>query len=328
MVTQFDIAKKLGVSRQLVSFALAGYPQVSAQSRERILEQAKAMGYKPNPHARALREGKTGIVALWIPNQISSHYTRVTRDLSRLLKQEGVELIVSEVSTTEASRTLSHVPVDGMFVVDSPDAVAGGKEIPGLAGGKPVVCMGGGKSNILADSVQVDLLEGARMATRHLIESGARRIAHMTFVRGGDNETERRTGYLETIKAAGLKPEFIYYPLTDFQRPIVRSLIQDHIRKHGKPDALFCHSDDVAIGAYRGLSDMGLKVPEDVLLVGCDGIPDTEYLETPITTLSQPVELMCVTAWQFFKSRQGAPDQAPQHAVFPPVLTIRRSSQR
>src|SRR6478752_4387170 len=73
MVTQSQIAKKLGVSRQLVTFALSGYPHVAKESRERILAAAEEMGYRPNPHARALRRKRTGIIALWIPDQISTH---------------------------------------------------------------------------------------------------------------------------------------------------------------------------------------------------------------------------------------------------------------
>src|ERR1043166_7511509 len=97
MVTQEQIARKLGISRQLVTFALAGYPQVSKESRLRILAAARKMGYRPNPHARALKHGRTGIIALWIPDQISTYYSHVARELNRLVKQTRHELIVSEI---------------------------------------------------------------------------------------------------------------------------------------------------------------------------------------------------------------------------------------
>src|SRR5207253_2953305 len=121
MVTQADIARRLGISRQLVTLALAGYPQVSAESRKRILAAAQKMGYCPNPHALALKRGRTGIIALWVPDQISSHYVHVARELNRLAKQQKYELIVSEVGpgTTQIG---SHVPMDGIFIVDAPDA--------------------------------------------------------------------------------------------------------------------------------------------------------------------------------------------------------------
>ena len=88
MVTQAQIAKRLGVSRQLVTFALAGYPNVAKESRERILAVAQEMGYRPNPHARALRKKSTGIMALWIPDQISTHYTHVARERMKELHSQ------------------------------------------------------------------------------------------------------------------------------------------------------------------------------------------------------------------------------------------------
>ena len=326
MVTQLDIARKLGISRQLVTFALAGYPQVSPESRKLIQTTALEMGYRPNPHARALKEGKTGIVALWIPDQISSHFVHVTREMTRLLKQAQVELIVSEVGASSAGQILSHVPMDGIFVGEAPAQVL--NYLNTHPNPKIHIISMGANCCTKTDFVKVDLLGGAVEATRHLIQTGCRRIAHMTFVRGGTDEQERRSGYLKTMKQAGLKPEFIYYPLSDYQRPIVRKLIQDYVCKHGCPEAIFCHSDDVAVGVYRGLADMGLRVPSDVTLMGCDGIQDTEYLECPLTTLIQPVQEMCTTAWQFFKDRQADPKRKPQHAILKPKLVIRESTRR
>ena len=326
MVTQLDIARKLGISRQLVTFALAGYPQVSPESRRLILATATEMGYQPNPHARALKEGKTGIVALWLPDQISSHFNHVTREMALLLKQAQVELIVSEVGGSVAGQVLSHVPADGIFAVDAPAQVLDYLQSHPAAR-LPIISMGA-NCCLKTDYVKVDLLRGAIEATRHLIQTGCRRIAHMTFVREGTDEQERRAGYLQTMKQAGLKPEFIYYPLSLQQRPIVRKLIQDYVTKQGCPEAIFCHSDDVAIGVYRGLCDMGLRVPHDVSLLGCDGIQDTEYLETPLTTLIQPVQEMCYAAWDFFKKRQADPKIKPQHTILRPTLVIRPSSQR
>ena len=326
MVTQLDIARKLGISRQLVTFALAGYPQVSPESRKLIQATAIEMGYLPNPHARALKEGKTGIVALWIPDQISSHYVQVTREMTRLLKQAQVELIVSEMGASLSGQVLSHVPADGIFVVDAPSQVLTylrAHPTPNI----PLISMGA-QCCPKTDFVKVDLLSGAIDATRHLIATGCRRIAHMTFVRKGINEQDRRNGYLQTMKQAGLKPEFIYYPLSDFQRPIVRQLIQDYVGKQGCPEAIFCHSDDVAVGVYRGLCDMGLHVPSDVALMGCDGIQDTEYLEYPLTTLIQPVKDMCTAAWQFFTERQANPKRESQHLILEPKLVIRESTRR
>jgi len=327
MVTQEQIAQKLGISRQLVTFALAGYPQVSAASRKRILVAAEKMGYRPNPHARALKRGRTGIIALWIPDQISTHYTRVARELNHLLKQAKHELIISDVGNDRsAEQVLSHLPMDGVFAVDAPNAVQAHLK-SAAARSIPVISLGAHRPT-KTDYVQVDLQAGAGEAMQHLISSGFRRIVHATFERKEKAGTGRRLAYEQAMQQAGLKPEFFYYPLSERQRPIVRQSIQDYVRENGCPEAIFCHSDDVALGIYRGLCDLKLRVPQDVALVGCDGIQDTEYLESPITTLVQPVAEMCATAWRFLLQRLENPDVKQQHAVLKPELAIRESSRR
>jgi DNA-binding LacI/PurR family transcriptional regulator len=326
MVTQAEIARKLGVSRQLVTFALSDYPQISQESRKRILAAAREMGYQPNPYARALKKGRSGIIGLWIPDQISTHYTHVARELNRLVKAARHELIVSEVSIAEEQQVLSHVPMDGIFVVDAP-AQASIYRKSNPTSRVPVISIGADCFEN-ADAVQVDLLAGTLEVMDHLIGSGFRRIAHATFVREDSSRAGRRLGYVKAMRKAKLKPEFIYYPLTEHQRSIARQLIQDHIREHGRPDAIFCHSDDVALGIYRGLCDMKLRVPDDIALVGCDGIQDTEYLECQLTTLVQPIAAMCATAWQFLMERLDHPAVKLQKTKLKPKLVVRDSSVR
>lgn len=326
MVTQAQIAEKLGISRQLVTFALGGYPQVSKESRARILAAALEMGYRPNPHARAMLRKKTGIIALWIPDQISTHYSHVARELGRLVKQAGQELIISEVGTADMKQIWTHVPFDGICAVDASKAVQ--LELKSLAGKSvPVVSLGSYSSSD-TDNVHVDMEAGTMQAMQHLIGSGFRRIAHATFVRKNIAGESRRIGYTNAMREAGLETEFIHYPLSERQRPVARQLIRDYIAEHGKPEAIFCHSDDAALGIYRGLCDAGIRVPADIALVGCDGIEDTEYLECPLTTLVQPVAEMCDAAWQFLQNRLAEPTIPIQQTILTPQLAIRASSSR
>jgi len=326
MVTQAQIAKKLGVSRQLVTFALSGHPHVAKESRERILAAAEEMGYRPNPHARALRRKSTGIIALWIPDQISTHYSHVSRALGRLIKQAGQELIISEVGESDMKEIWSNVPVDGIIAVDASEAVQ--QELESLVRKSTPVVSIGAYSSLKTDHVQIDFLKGTRQAMTHLIESGYKRIAHASFVQEDSPPAVRRLGYLNAMQEVGLEPEFIYYPLSEQQRSITRQLIQDYATEQDLPDAIFCHSDDVALGIYRGLCDMKIPVPSQVALVGCDGITDTEYLEVPLTTLVQPVTEMCRTAWRFLQQRLENPSLPLQQSVLDTQLAIRESTIR
>ncbi|MEY3897934.1 MAG: hypothetical protein RLZZ214_3455, partial [Verrucomicrobiota bacterium] len=220
----------------------------------------------------------------------------------------------------------SHVPVDGIVAVDASKAVQ--TELEALAiKSVPLVSLGTYGADG-TDHVQVDLEAGTKEVMAHLIGSGFSRIAHATFMRKNLDGESRRLGYVQAMKDAKLKTEFIYYPLTEQQRPVTRRLIQDYVRDHGRPEAIFCHSDDAALGIYRGLCDSGIAVPEEIALVGCDGIEDTEYLECPLTTLVQPVADMCATAWGFLQRRLVDRERPAQRAVLSPRLAIRESSTR
>jgi len=188
----------------------------------------------------------------------------------------------------------------------------------------PVVCTGA--YNLLegTDRVQIDLRPGATAAMEHLLGSGRRRIAYLTDDlpnRGGD---ARHTAYVAGMQGAGRPREFV--ATENDSRVCARETVRAYIQAHGCPEALFCHNDDLAIGAYRGLCDLGFKVPQDCALVGCDGIEDTEYLEVPITTIVQPLAEMCSRAWEYLERRIREPDAPVQITVLEPKLVIREST--
>ncbi|MGN6643891.1 MAG: LacI family DNA-binding transcriptional regulator, partial [Verrucomicrobiota bacterium] len=229
-----------------------------------------------------------------------------------------------EVGVAEVELVLSHVPVDGVIAVDAQDQIEAYRQTP-AAGSIPIVSMGVNGSDKI-DSVHVDLRAGTARLMRHLLDSGRRRIAHATFIQKGRLQSDRKLAYQAAMREAGLKPEFIYYPLSDQLRPVSRRLIQEYIQTHGCPEAIFCHSDDAALGIYRGLCDLKLRVPQDVLLAGCDGIEDVEYLENPLTTLVQPVGEMCETAWRFLMNRLDQPAMKRQSIILKSELAVREST--
>jgi LacI family transcriptional regulator len=125
---------------------------------------------------------------------------------------------------------------------------------------------------------------------------------------------------------AGKQVEYIITP--DEHRRSVASPLTDYIERHGCPDGLFCFNDDMAIGAYRTLKDLGRRIPDDVALVGCDGIDDLKYLDPRVSTIVQPLEHMCMIAWTFLERRIKNNALPLQHITVQPKLEIRESSQR
>jgi DNA-binding LacI/PurR family transcriptional regulator len=125
---------------------------------------------------------------------------------------------------------------------------------------------------------------------------------------------------------AGRPPEILL--VTHHSRADARLALRKHIEARGCPDGLFCFNDDVALGASRAIRENGLRVPEDVALIGHDGIEDAEYLDCPLTTLVQPVQEMTALAWRFLRRRMDDPTLPPQQALLKTQLVVRASTQR
>ena len=133
-----------------------------------------------------------------------------------------------------------------------------------------------------------------------------------------------RDAYVAVMHDAGLTPELV--PLTDASREFAREAASTHVREHGCPDAFLCRNDDLAIGAYRAMSELGHSVGEDVLLVGCDGIEDTRFMPAAISTIVLPVERMCERVWELMERRLSQPDGEIEVEIMSGTLKIRESS--
>jgi LacI family transcriptional regulator len=125
---------------------------------------------------------------------------------------------------------------------------------------------------------------------------------------------------------AGLAPEVIEIP-TD-SSATVRQVVRDYVQANGCPEAMFCFSDHMALGVYRGLRDLGVRIPEDTALVGCDGIEWAEFVDQPISTIVPPAQECCALAWQYLLQRLREPDSPLQQTVLRSHLLVRESSRR
>lgn len=327
-----EVALRAGVSDATVSRVLNSVDaRIAPETRQRVQRAADEMGYQPNRTARALATGRTQTLALWASNLRSPHSARMIYQTREETIQHEYDLMICGYlfradGALDTSRLLSW-PVDGILTVDLPRG-----DIPGLEGhllgGKPFVNMGGYVVED-ADHVRVDFTHQARKAVRHLHDVGCRRIAYLLpdwfdwFRQCGD---ERLQAYESVMAEIGQPPEFLVSP--DETRGAVGPILKEHVRRHGCPDGLFCFNDDMAIGAYRALRDLGRRIPEDVALVGCDGIDDTAYLDPPLTTIIQPIEEMCATAWSFLARRIREPHIPTQQVTLQPRLEVRGSSRR
>jgi len=320
-VTLRDIARKLDISHVTVSLVLNDRRDVtiSDETRERVLEMSKKMGYRPNHAARALAMGRTQMIALWMPSPAKLYYGKVFDTLYALTRAVGYETVFCLADYADASRKPYDWPVDGIIAVDTYELV-GKFELPK---GIPVVTLGS-HSDARSDSVTVDIYGGAKLATQHLVDVGCKRIAHVTTERPLAERKGRSAAYKSVMKTAGLKPEIIV--CQPGSPAHVRDAVAQHIKKNGLPDGLFCYSDDFAFASMRALVDLGFKPGVDACVVGFDNVTEADYSNPSLSSISQPLEEMCRVGMHFLFNRIREPKLARQISNIGMTLVPRESS--
>ena len=321
-----DIASHLGISHATVSRVLNGRGEgfISEATRNRVFEAAKEMGYRPNAAARALVTGRTGAVAVWTHTIDSPFYAQVLHQLEEQITAHGYTLSLTRTRKPfqDLAEILETPAVDGVIAVDMLRA-AGDVPVYDPNRHRPIVFLGV-HSPQSADYVRVDLKTGMQEAVEHLLHAGCRRIAYIVHEEMALPGEARIDAYSTALRKAGLGLEVIALP--DTSRACIREAMVRYVPAHGSPDGLLCQNDDIAIGAFRGLRDLGLRVPDDVRLIGCDGIDEIGYFDPPFSTIQQPIAQMCALAWQFLEGRLGEPSLAPQQISLPAHLLIHGSS--
>ena len=331
-VTLQDVAERAGVHVMTVSHALKGTGRMTAATRESICRIAGELNYKPNRAARSLVTGRTGAVAV-VTGPVSEHfYAHVVHLLERELSNSQIQMIFACSSNPEYEMEflIQSGMVDGLIAIDA------FSELRALSS-KPraiLPCVYAGVLHpelapaLSVDSIAVDLSGAAQSAVQALLDAGCERIAYLVSNEGmAQSEDVRARIYQATLESAGRRLEIINVDIgTDTsRRDLTRTRLVEHLGKHRAPDGLLCQNDEMAIAAYRALLDVGLRVPDDVRLIGCDGLADLDYFDPPLATLVQPVEAMCALAWKFLQKRLAQPDAPLQSAVLHAQLQTRAS---
>lgn len=320
-ITIRDIARSLNLSHTTVSRVLNGQGGsfISEATRERVLAAVREMNYQPNRAARALATGRSHILSMWVGDLFHPYFVNVMHHMGEQLDRHRYELMIYRVRNGAPSPS-TWTP-DGILALDEPalvsDYLDSGSDHP------PLVSMGPYYVE-RTDFVGVDLYAGTEAAVQHLLSQGRRQVAYLVSAFGNHVGDARYDAYTAVMRGYGLPPEYIVSP--DNSRALARKVMYAQVERHGHPDGLFCFSDDMALGAYRALCDLGIRVPDDTAMVGCDGIEDTEYLEVPLSTVEIPFSDLCAQAYTFLNRRIEDPALPLQRAVLTPHLVIRASS--
>lgn len=323
--TMADIARETGLTLGTVSRALnnSGKYSIAPETRKRVMDAAASLGYKPNLIGRALAAGSSGLILLLSPDPFSPYYAEFGRQLSLQAARHRYSLL-NGASLQSTPREISSddwlYGVDGIIVCDYDHRQQSYlKEAARMK--IPVVGIGV-RHPEEGDVVAIDLYQAACDLLSHLAEQGCRRIAIMAD-HGIGGIDQRANAYLDTLARLDMEPRIV---VADGQsRAAGREAIQYADIAF---DGLFCENDELAVGAYRGLLDRGVSIPGDVALAGCDGIDETAYQFTPITTLVQPADKICARAWEMLQKRLSGDDSPPQRESVSAVLAVRASTTR
>jgi LacI family transcriptional regulator len=327
-VTLEQVAEHAGVSPSTVSRILNGTAVVSPSKKAAVEAAIRELGFRPNPVARGLAGGRT--MSIGVVTQIisSPFYGEALLGIEQRLEQAGyVPLIVSghwqDADERKALQTLLARRVDGLIVF------AGRLQAPDLlqeAGGLPLVVVGRQVQGPQTFSFSFDNRRGARLATEHLLAQGHRRIVFVMGDPAHDDATDRHQGYLDALAAAGVPTDPALLAHGDYTEGGGLQAITHLMARGVAFSAIFSCNDQMAIGAAHGLRRHGLRVPDDVSLVGFDDMLGARYAMPPLTTVRQSMlELGHQAAKAVLDQLAGRP---PQVQLPAPELVVRDSTRR
>jgi DNA-binding LacI/PurR family transcriptional regulator len=328
-----DVAKLAGVSVKTVSNVVNDYAHVTAATRERVLRAIEELHYRPNPAARSLRKGRSGLVGLAVPELGIPYFSELAGLIVDAAAEQSWTVLVDqtngllerELLVSEGIR--SHL-LDGLIF--SPIAM-GAEELARRQDDTPLVLLGERVFDGPADHVAIDNVAAARDATAHLLALGRRRIAAIgdqRHVPAGRTAHLRLAGYQQALAEAGLPfdEQLVlpadYYHRSDGAESMARLLALDE-----PPDAVLCFADLLALGALRTLLAAGRRVPEDVALVGFDDIEDGRFSTPTLTTVRPDKQQIARLAVSFLLSRiADGLDTPPREVQVGYELAVREST--
>jgi DNA-binding LacI/PurR family transcriptional regulator len=323
------LAEYLSLSPATVSLVMNNAPgasAISAATRQRVLEAAKRLDYRPNPIARSLRTRQTFTVGVIVPEFSEGYFTMLMNGIEAHLLQAGyLHYVVSHQGRRdlidEYPRLLTKRSVDGFLFVNTLLNEAVSVPVVSISGHKKLK----GNTNILLDHDRAALL-----ALKHLYDLGHRRIAFMKGQRQVSDSDFRWDGILTMAKRVGLTiyPELcVYLEDNSWSPELGYPIIRDLLTRTRDFTAIFCFNDIAAIGAIRAIVDAGLRCPDDISVIGFDDISSAAYQTPRLTTVRQPLRRMGEMAVQTLLKRIEAPTATyPDVILFEPELMVREST--
>ncbi len=337
-VTIKDIAKALGLSTSTVSRALRGSYEISPETKQLVLEYAEKLNYQPNPIAKSLKESKSRSIGVIVPEIANNFFSQVINGIDNTAYQMGYHVVISQSHESferevENTNYLLSRRVDGLLVSLSSQT----SEVTHFRAlqerGLPIVFFDRVPQQINTFHVKANNFKGAYQATSHLLDGGCRRIAHLTTAAWLSITKERLAGYktaLSDHKVEYTDAYVKYFNNNGVVQSEIEQVVSDLIGLPQKPDAIFSATDRLTTGCLSTIKKAGLRVPEDIALVGFTNLKVADFLNPSLTSVTQPAFEMGQLATQLLIKLIEAtrPVTSFETRLLETELTIRASSTR
>ncbi len=338
-VTIKDIARELGISPSTVSRALKDHPDISPETKKAVNELAEKLNYQPNIVALSLRQSKTNTLGVIIPEIVHFFFSTVISGIEDVAYSAGYNVILTQSNeSSQRERTdmkaLFNSRVDGMLLSLSRETTTFDHIDSMMAKGVPMVFFDRVYDHPNASKVIVDDFSGAKEATLHLIEQGCKRIAHIEGSTNLDITKQRLEGYLEALKEKNMPiDKSLIIPCHEASIEEGKKSTEKLLSMTPLPDGIFATNDPVAMGAMQAIREKGLKIPQDIAVVGFSNWLFSSMMDPPLSSVDQPGFEMGQEATRLLirqietKSKEDI-DPKPETKVLKTKLIVRASSSK
>ena len=327
-VTSLQVAERAGVSQSAVSRVFTPGASASAKTVEKVRKAAQELGYRPNMMARAMITGKSRIIALVVAYLDNQFYPHALERLSNALQEQGYHILVftaanSRADIEEVMQQLLDYQVDGIITA----SVAMTNDLTDRcnAAGIPVVMFNRGQDGADVSSVTSANVKGGREAGQFLLDCGHKTIAHISGWQGSSTGRDRQKGFCDALQQAGMMPQIIDGM---YKRETAVEATETLMAGPNPPDAIFVGNDHMAFAVMDTLrGKLGLRVPEDVAVIGYDDVPLAAWAAYDLTTMRQPLNRMVDATVEALLTRIDDPTRPTRHIEIASPLIARGSTR-
>jgi DNA-binding LacI/PurR family transcriptional regulator len=328
-----DIARHLHLSTSTVSRALRNAPDVNTETKNAVMNLAAELDYHPNKLALSLLKKQTDTIGVIVPN-LDYVLSTMVKGIDEVALEAGFTVMVCQSNESYGrelvnTRRLMDSLVDGFIISCSSETKIFDHFKKMIERKIPLVIFDRDNEGLEVPKVMLDNFAGGLMATEHLIDQGYKRISILAGPKNLSISNQRLAGYLTALKNAGIKPDNDLIVHCDFNRTYAQVATEELLAMKKRPDAIFTISDRMAIGAMLAIKEKGLKMPDDIGLIGFNNEPVVSLVTPSISSIDQPAfEMGKVAAKLFIEMMHSETKINHETVILKPKLIVRESSRR